>query len=248
MRSAAELGGIWFSSLIALNYRQLTFPESGKSSTVLLLLRLLDPLPTCASNITIDDIPLHKIDRSALRQRIIAVPQDTVFLPDGTSFQANLDPLGNSSADECRAVLEAVDLWAFVEQRGGLDAGMTAEELSQGQKQLFGLARAVLRRRARAMEREAEFGEKTVGGGGVLLLDEVSSSVDQDTEKVMQEIINREFEGYTIVMVSHRLDMVMDFDTVVVMDEGRIVETGPPGTLAEREGSKFREMWLVGNK
>ncbi|KAK3685219.1 P-loop containing nucleoside triphosphate hydrolase protein [Podospora appendiculata] len=221
---------------------------SGKSSTILLLLRLLDPLPSSAQGITIDDIPLHKIDRATLRQRIIAVPQDPVFLPDGTSYQVNLDPFMTSSAAECRAVLETVGLWPFVDERGGLAAGISSDMLSQGQKQLFSLSRAMLRRRIRSRERQAELGDSGAGGveGGILLLDEVSSSVDKNTDKAMQGIIRDEFAGYTIVMVSHRLDMVMGFDTVVVMDNGRIVESGPPTVLVEKEGSRFRELWLVG--
>ncbi|KAK1835744.1 P-loop containing nucleoside triphosphate hydrolase protein [Podospora conica] len=222
---------------------------SGKSSMVLLLLRLLDPCASSSQGITIDDLPLDKIDRATLRQRIIAVPQDAVFLPDGTTFQTNLDPYRISTAAECRAVLEAVGLWAFVDERGGLEAGMTADTLSQGQKQLFSLARAVLRRRLRARGREAEFGGKVGGqGGGVLLLDEVSSSVDQDTERAMQKVIRDEFEGYTVVMVSHRLEAVMGFDRVVVMAKGEVVEEGKPGELVEREGGVFRELWMVGGQ
>ncbi|KAK3377548.1 P-loop containing nucleoside triphosphate hydrolase protein [Podospora didyma] len=230
---------------------------SGKSSTILLLLRLLDPLPSCAENITIDDIPLHKLDRSTLRQRIIAVPQDPVFLPDGTSFQTNLDPFGLSAAAECQAVLETVGLWtslALDTNANGLAAPMAADTLSAGQKQLFSLARAILRRRVRARERDSLLGEAvvadtTAGGGGLLLLDEVSSSVDKDTDKAMQQIIRDEFEGYTIAMVSHRLEMVMDFfDRVVVMDKGQIVESGSPKVLAETEGSRFRDLWLVGSR
>ena len=114
---------------------------------------------------------------------------------------------------------------------------MVGDSLSQGQKQLFSLARAMLRRRVRGESK-----------GGVLLLDEVSSSVDVDTDRAMQGIIKREFEGYTIVMVSHRLDMVMDFDKVVVMDAGRVVEEGEPGVLVEREGGRFRELWMVGGR
>ncbi|KAK0652546.1 P-loop containing nucleoside triphosphate hydrolase protein [Cercophora newfieldiana] len=219
---------------------------SGKSSVVLLLLKLLDPVDSSAHGITIDEIPLHKIDRSILRQRIIAVPQDAVFLPDGTSFHTNLDPLAVSTEPECRDVLETVGLWAFVAERGGLEAGMTADSLSQGQKQLLSLARAVLRRRVRAREREADLG-KVVEDRGILLLDEVSSSVDQDTERAMQAVIADEFRGYTIVMVSHRLDAVMDFDKVVVLDKGVMVESGRPRDLVELEGSRFRKLWLVGN-
>ncbi len=63
----------------------------------------------------------------------------------------------------------------------------------------------------------------------------------------MQRVILREFAGYTIVMVSHRLEAVMGFDRVVIMDAGKVVETGPPRELAETEGSRFRELWMVGN-
>jgi len=224
--------------------------NSGKSSALLLLLRLLDPLPSTSQNITIDSIPLHKIDRATLRQRIIAVPQDAVFLPDGTSIKTNLDPFGVASDDECLEVIRAVELMGFVEDRGGLEAGLTADTLSAGQKQLFSLARAILRRRIRDGGDEAAAGEKTAKRprGGILLLDEVSSSVDQDTDRAMQAVIHREFEGYTVVMISHRLAMVMDFDSVVVMDKGRVVESGPPRTLVETEGSRFKELWMVQNK
>ncbi|KAJ4414299.1 hypothetical protein N0V82_008028 [Gnomoniopsis sp. IMI 355080] len=186
---------------------------SGKSSIILLLLRLLDPLPTCANNIMIDDIPLHTINRSALRSRIIAVPQDAVFFPNGTSFRKNLDPSATATDEQCKAVLQAVNLETVV---CDLDAGMTSDSLSQGQKQLFSLARAVLRRRIRGCV-----------GGGVLILDEVSSNVDMETERLMQKIIRHEFEGYTVVMVSHRLNVVVDlFDRVLVMDAGRVAEEG----------------------
>ncbi|KUJ11330.1 ABC transporter [Mollisia scopiformis] len=229
---------------------------SGKSSTILLLLRLLDPLQGCSENIIIDDIPLHKIDRSTLRERIIAVPQDAVFLPDGSSFMSNLDPFDSSNEDECRGVLELVGLWPLIDQRGGLKSGMSPGSLSQGQKQLFSLARAILRRRIRSREHEAEFGvavgskEKvsTTEGGGILLLDEVSSSVDQETDRLMQRIIMEEFQNYTIVMVSHRLELVMSFDIVLVMDKGSVVESGKPRELAEKEEGSFRELWMIGHK
>ncbi|KAH7361060.1 ATPase-like protein [Rhexocercosporidium sp. MPI-PUGE-AT-0058] len=222
---------------------------SGKSSTILLLLRLLDPLSSCSGNIIIDDIHLRQIERSTLRERIIAIPQDPVFLPDGTSFMCNLDPFGKSNSEECQAVLEIVGLWPVIERRGGLESGMSVEMLSQGQKQLFSLARAVLRAKIRAREFASEFG--AVSGdrpGGVLLLDEVSSNVDQETDRAMQRIIHEEFGSYTIVMVSHRLEMVMGFDTVVVMEKGSVVESGEPKVLVDTEGSRFKELWSLGKK
>ncbi|KAI1500381.1 ATPase-like protein [Biscogniauxia marginata] len=225
---------------------------SGKSSTIALLLRLLDPLASCSHNIVIDDTPLHRINRTALRQRIIAVPQEPVFLPDGTAYMTNLDPYNSSSEGECQSVLETVGLWQFVEAKGGLRAGLVADNLSQGQKQLFSLARAVLRARVRARQHAAILSDTLANekrkGVGIMLLDEVSSSVDQDTDREMQRIILEEFEAYTIVMVSHRLGMVMNFDTVVVMDNGSVVDAGPPKALIQREGSRFRELWQIRNK
>ncbi|RBR23238.1 uncharacterized protein FIESC28_03980 [Fusarium coffeatum] len=211
---------------------------SGKSTLILLLLRLLDPLPSCATNIQIDNVNLHQIDRATLRRRIICIPQDAVFLPDGNSIKANLDPYNAATDAECFNVLQTVRLTHFVNDKGSLNAGMSAEDLSAGQKQLFSLGRAILRRRVR------DRGEKNQGG--LLLLDEVSSSVDKVTDRAMQEIIRDEFERYTIVMVSHRLEMVMEyFDRVVVLDRGSVVEDGGPRELVEMEGSRFGELWAV---
>ncbi|RSL98853.1 hypothetical protein CEP52_010121 [Fusarium oligoseptatum] len=213
---------------------------SGKSTMILLLLRLLDPLQSCSRNIEIDNIPLHQIDRTTLRKRIIAIPQDAVFLPDGSSIKANIDPLNGATESECIQVLETVRLSGFIDDRGGLNAGMSADDLSAGQKQLFSLGRAILRRRVR--DRLAGSEKR----GGLLLLDEVSSSVDKATDRAMQEIIREEFESYTIVMVSHRLEMVMDFfDRVVVLDKGAVVESGGPRELVDTPGSRFGELWGI---
>jgi ABC-type multidrug transport system fused ATPase/permease subunit len=206
---------------------------SGKSSLIAFLLKLLEPLPETADNATIDNRPLRSLNRLALRQRIIAVPQESVFLPDSSTFRANLDPLNVSTATECQEVLQAVGLWDFVTERGGLSAGMTAGTLSAGQRQLYSIGRALLRQRVRARQNVRR---------GILLLDEVSSSVDVETERVIQCIIKTEFAGYTVVAVSHRLDMIMDFDRVVVMDSGAIVEIGKPLELAGEVGSRFGDL------
>ena len=231
---------------------------SGKSSLIALLLKLLDPISETSADdnhnanaITIDQTPLRRINRAALRERIIAVPQEAVFLPDGSTVQANLDPSGACTPKECQAVLEAVGLWAFVQDRGGLAAGMCAGTLSAGQRQLLSLGRAVLRGRVRARcgGNDAGLGLGGSSGsacGGILLLDEVSSSVDRETERVMQEIIAAEFKRYTILAVSHRLDMIMDFDTVVVMDRGKIVEVGKPVVLVAQAGTRFGNLVAAG--
>ncbi|WZH49980.1 putative ABC multidrug transporter [Fusarium acuminatum] len=218
---------------------------SGKSSLIALLLKLLDPLTENGGEAVIDGTPLHRIDRPTLRQRILAVPQEAVFLPDGTTFKLNLDPLNVSSDEECESVLVKVGLWQYVQEVGGLDAGMNSETLSAGERQLMSLGRVLLRRRIRARQLGLTGQNRD---SGILLLDEVSSSVDHETERVMQEIIRAEFENYTIIAVSHRLDMIMDFDRVVVMDTGEIVEVGVPTKLAEEPGSRFGELVKAGSK
>jgi len=171
------------------------------------------------------------------------VPQEAVFLPDGSTFQTNLDPSDVSTPEECETILAAVGLWKFVLERGGLNAGMSAGTLSAGQRQLMSVGRALLRRRIRARYLELTNGASE---GGILLLDEVSSSVDPETERVIQEIIRAEFEDYTVMAVSHRLDMIMDFDKIVVMDSGEVVEVGSPAVLAGEAGTKFGDLVRAG--
>lgn len=226
----------------------LTSLHSGKSSLVLLLHRFLNPASDTDGRVTIDDIPLGSVPAPLLRERIIALPQQAFILDEGISVRNSLDtyihPENVSIRDDhCIYALQAVGLWEAIQGRGGLDAELKAESLSKGQKQLFCLARAVLRRRQmkdRAME------HATKGQGGILLLDEFNASVDRETDKLMQDVIRREFADCTVVCIAHRLDAVLDYDRVVVMEGGEIVEVGNPRELSAAEGSKFREMWLVG--
>ncbi|KAJ5709843.1 hypothetical protein N7493_009435 [Penicillium malachiteum] len=195
---------------------------SGKSSLVALLLKPLDPTIATAENI---------------------FPMKAVFLPAGSTVQKNLDIDEKATPEECKAVLECVGLWDYVEKLGGLAAGMHASSFSAGQRQLLSFGHALLR----CSVRQRKYGANEQLGG-ILILDEVSSSVDRETEHVMQEAIRTEFKNYTVIAVSHRLDMIMDFDRVVVMDTGEIVEVGKPPVLAQEAGSRFRGLIRAGNK
>jgi ATP-binding cassette subfamily C (CFTR/MRP) protein 1 len=226
-RSWEEQAGEYNFSL-ERNVSGVLMEDSGKSSLVLLLLRLLDPLPSCSEDMTVDGIPLHTIHRSTLRSRIIAMPQDPFFLPDGSTFMTNLDPYGTASVQECQAVLQTIGLAELINGRGGIQGAMSPGSFSEGQKQLFSVGRAILR--ARQKTKAMGQGDK-VTRGGVLLLDEITSSVDRDTDALIQKIIRDEFEGYTIIAIAHRVDTIMDFDRVVVMEEGRIKEMGDPKTI-----------------
>lgn len=205
---------------------------SGKSSLLLSLLRLL---PSTRGSIAIDGVDLATLPRDTVRSRLIAVSQDLFFLP-GTTRQ-NLDPYGSnnnttSGADDARleAVLRRVGLWDAVADAGGLGAEFDEARLSHGQRQLFSLARALLRRRGD-------------GDGGVVLLDEATSSVDAGTDALVQRVVREDFAGCTVVSVAHRLGTIVDFDRVVVLEKGCVAEEGCPRELLARPGSRFRELW-----
>ncbi|KAI1733387.1 ABC transporter [Xylaria scruposa] len=217
---------------------------SGKSSIILLLLALLDPAVNCAQNLSIDGIPIHRINRAELRKRIIAVPQDPVFLPAGNTIKANLDPFDAASDEDCVAVLETVRLGSLLHEgaESGLRRGISADTLSAGQQRLFGLARAILRHRLRT--RGNSIGEKEPNRGGLLLLDEVNFAADKETEKTTRRVLEQEFAMYTVIMVSHHLEMVVEMcQRVVVLENGMIVEIGDPRQLIGSVGSRFGDLW-----
>ncbi|OAA51144.1 ABC transporter-like protein [Beauveria brongniartii RCEF 3172] len=118
----------------------------------------------------------------------------------------------------------------MVQDHGGsADAILQSSTLSHGQRQLFSLVRAVLKRRT--------------SGTSLLLLDEFTSSVDAVTESKMMETMMDEFQNATVIMVSHRLGVVVEmFERVLVMDNGQLAEDGAPRTLARTEGSWFAQL------
>ena len=98
---------------------------------------------------------------------------------------------------------------------------MNTNPLSQGQQQIFCLARAMLR----------------TGKGRILVLDEATSSIDSETDLLMQRLIREEFRECTVLTVAHRLDTIMDSDQVIVLDAGRLMEMGSPEDLIKNEGT-----------
>jgi ATP-binding cassette subfamily C (CFTR/MRP) protein 1 len=192
--------------------------DSGKSSLIAALLRLLD---LESGTIFIDGLDLQVIPRGLIRERLITIPQDP-FMLNG-SVRLNVDPSGTVVDDLIIEALTKVHLWPIIETRGGLDADLNTQPLSQGQQQLFCLGRAMLRQ------------------GKVLILDEATSSVDTETDKLMQEIIREEFKDRTIITVAHRLNTILDADRILVMDSGQVVEYDAPQALLSRD-SAFRAL------
>ncbi|KAH6979576.1 P-loop containing nucleoside triphosphate hydrolase protein [Fusarium venenatum] len=196
---------------------------SGKSSLFLALLRLLN---SQSGSITIDGISLSSLPRETVRRRLITLTQDQFVLP-GT-VRHNADPRGVFSDDDINTALRLVGLFDAVEQHGGLDAPFDEDVLSHGQKQLFFLTRVVLRKH----------------DGNIVLLDEVTSSVDPKTEEAIKAIVEHEFKEHTVVSITHRISTIVDFDRVIVMEKGCVVEVGEPKNLLASD-SKFKALWAT---
>lgn len=247
-------------------------PGSGKSSLLATLFALLHQTH---GTLSIDGIPTSHIPLPLLRSTIIALPQDPFFLR-GT-VRHNLSPW-TAPADAPRApipdarmqaALQEVQLWeklsaAAAPGQSALDVSLDHVEslLSQGERQLFCLARAVLMGGRIVVLDEATsryvcvwdpyyydsnlpFPFLLSSGGavavGVTLADwDLGHSVDAHTDALMQRVLRSAFADRTIIAVAHRLDTILDFDRVVVMDKGRIVEVGPPSVLMKKEGGLFR--------
>ncbi|KAK0620015.1 P-loop containing nucleoside triphosphate hydrolase protein [Immersiella caudata] len=105
---------------------------------------------------------------------------------------------------------------------GGLDTGITGTSLSKGQQQLLALARVLVLKE----------------GKKVVLLDEVTGNVDVDTDATVQQVVREQFDGYTVIVVAHRLDTIMGSDVIVVMKNGGIVEVGSLKELLSNDGGQ----------
>ncbi|KHO01326.1 ABC transporter [Metarhizium album ARSEF 1941] len=193
---------------------------SGKSSLLLTILRMLE---LDAGSITIDGYNISKVSREELRRRLNTLPQEPFFLHG--SVRENVDPLQISTDERIIEKLRAVQLWDLLQSRGGLDAPMSEDSLSHGQRQLFCLARAIAR------------------PGNIVIIDEATSSVDSETDELMQRILGEELEKRTLVAVAHKLHTVLDFDRIVLIDKGKVVESGNPQDLLANPTSAFYKLY-----
>ncbi|KAL8819211.1 MAG: hypothetical protein Q9223_002310 [Gallowayella weberi] len=193
---------------------------SGKSSLVMAIFRMVD---LKAGSITIDGVDISTIPRKEVRSRIIGLPQD-VFLLSGT-VRLNIDPYKQSSDEAIIVALQDVRLWNNIQEKGGLDAQVDDINLSHGQKQLFCLAQALLR------------------PSSILILDEATSSVDDNTDNLIQRIIRQKFAKHTIIAVAHKLETIIDFDKVAVLHNGVLMEYDNPHTLLAQQESRFKQLY-----
>jgi ATP-binding cassette subfamily B protein len=180
---------------------------AGKTTVFQLALRFREP---ASGNITIDGVPLCDADPRVVRERIALVPQDTVVFAD--SVMENIR-LGRPGADDDAVIEAAVSAGvdAFVHDLPqGYDTfiGERGTRLSGGQRQRIAIARAMLK------------------DAPIMLLDEATSSLDAQSERLVQQALERLMAGRTTLVIAHRLATVLRADRIVVMDAGRIVAIG----------------------
>jgi ATP-binding cassette subfamily C (CFTR/MRP) protein 1 len=194
---------------------------SGKSSLMNALLRLVD----FSGSILLDGVDISSVGLHTLRHRISLIPQDPVLF--AASVRENLDPIEAAEGDEAlMQALKHVNLHEEIERLGGLGYTVTdgGSNFSVGQRQLLCLARAVLRK------------------SRLILLDEATASVDHDTDALIQGTIRTEFKASTVLTIAHRLNTILDSDSIIVMSEGIVAETGPVQTLCKDKNSMFSKL------
>ncbi|KAK3227972.1 hypothetical protein Dsin_007834 [Dipteronia sinensis] len=216
---------------------------SGKTTLISVLFRLVEPTE---GEIIIDDLNITSIGLHDLRSHLAIIPQDPTLFSGSVRF--NLDPLSQYTDHEIWEVLGKCHLReAIQEKEEGLDSlGEKVAKIcnllyyktnkilvavmeggsnwSVGQRQLFCLGRAILKR------------------SRILVLDEATASIDNATDSILQKTIRREFADSTVLTVAHRIPTVMDCNAVIAVSDGELVEYDEPVKLINKEGSLFGQL------
>jgi len=198
---------------------------SGKTTVVNLLMRFYD---VDSGEILIDDVNIKDIDCDSLRRNTAIVLQDTVLFAD--SIENNLRYSNSSATDEQMYMAARMSNCDSMIRKmpQGYDTQLMSEgeNISQGQRQLLSIARAFLAQPK------------------ILILDEATSSVDTRTEKHIQDAMVKLMKDRTSLIIAHRLSTIQDADLIVVMDEGRIAETGSHANLLAKKG-KYYQLYMT---
>jgi subfamily B ATP-binding cassette protein MsbA len=190
---------------------------AGKTSIANLICRFYDPVQ---GKITLDGHDLRRIRLSSLRQQVAVVLQDS-FLFNNTVLENLLYGKPNAAKEEIIQAAVAANAHDFImrlPEDYETQIGERGVKLSGGQKQRLALARAIL------------------ADPSVLILDEATSSVDAEAEFLIQQALERVLKGRTSLVIAHRLSTVRNADNIIVLDQGRIVESGKHEELMLRGG------------
>ncbi len=198
---------------------------SGKSTLARLLYRFYD---VDGGHIRIDGQDLRELTQASVRGAIAIVPQDTVLFNDSIYYNIRYGRPGASRA-EIEAAARAAHIHEFIVRLPdgyATEVGERGLKLSGGEKQRVAIARALLKNPA------------------ILIFDEATSALDSKSEKAIQAALERIQVGRTTLVIAHRLSTVMDADRILVLDAGRIIESGSHRELLDAGGS-YAQMWTL---
>ncbi|CAL8264121.1 unnamed protein product [Lota lota] len=193
---------------------------AGKSSLTLGLFRIIE---AAEGQICIDGIDIAELGLHELRSRITIIPQDPVLFSG--SLRMNLDPFDGHSDEDVWRALELAHLKSFVSSlpdKLDHECSEGGENLSLGQRQLVCLARALLRKTK------------------ILVLDEATAAVDLETDNLIQSTIRSQFNNCTVLTIAHRLNTIMDYKRVLVLEKGKIAEFDSPTNLIAKKGIFYK--------
>ncbi|XP_075706438.1 ATP-binding cassette sub-family C member 5-like [Rhinoderma darwinii] len=201
---------------------------SGKSSLAMTLFRLVE---LSGGTISIDNIFIDTIGLEDLRKKLSIIPQEPVLFVG--SVRWNLDPMNQYTDEKLWNALEKTHMKQNVQQlHGKLHAHVTENggNFSVGERQLLCMARALLR------------------NSQILLLDEATAAIDNETDTLITDTINDAFKECTVLIIAHRLNTVFHCDRIMVMDHGNIVEFDKPSVLLSKENSTFHAMAVAAER
>ncbi|EXM19442.1 hypothetical protein FOTG_12493 [Fusarium oxysporum f. sp. vasinfectum 25433] len=196
---------------------------SGKSTLVNSLLGLVQ---VSSGIISIDDVDISTLAKDEVRSRFVVLPQESLILSVSIREYAKL--FGISDEQEIIQGLEKTGLWQTIEQGGGLDMIASSDTFSHGERQLFAMTLACLKK------------------GKIVLMDEPTSHVDNDIQTQLRQTVFDTFPDSTVLCVTHQVATIVEFDIVLVLDDGKIVEQGDPKELLRQPTSRFAQLYSAG--
>jgi ATP-binding cassette subfamily C (CFTR/MRP) protein 1 len=196
---------------------------SGKSSLMNALFRIEK---LSSGSILIDGIDTKSVPLHILRSRLGIIPQDPVMF--SASIRFNLDPFSNHTDIELWEILQRVNMKNHVLSLPNELEEVVAEggdNFSAGQRQLICIGRALLRKPK------------------ILVMDEATASIDNETDSLIQEVVRSIFKKSTVLTIAHRLNTIIDSDRIMVLEAGKLGEMGSPKELLAKKDGLFKSLW-----
>ena len=200
---------------------------SGKSTITLCLFRILE---ATEGRIMIDDVDISSIGLDKLRNNLTIIPQDPALM-EGT-LRYNIDPLDKCSDNDIIRIMEKIGFDYIIKRNNqGLQQEIAegGSNLSVGEKQLICITRAILRK------------------SKIIIMDEATASIDYKTEEMIQKAISDLLNDSTFITIAHRIKTIINYDKILTLDNGRIVDYDSPKNLLNDKTTLFYELYSKSN-